>query len=133
MNTEQMISWVQSTKFRRWSGLSAIALFSLIVVLGSIPGARDEIGQLATGVVLHSLAYAVLAALTFTALSGALPRRAVFTVLSIAVMGAMDEGVQSLFPYRHAAVEDWLVDVTAGAVTSAWLAYIWRYLPRSVP
>jgi VanZ family protein len=126
MNTEQLISWVQSTKFRRWSGASAIALFSLIVVLGSIPGARDEIGQLATGVVLHSLAYAVLAALTFTALSGASSRRAVFTVLSIAVMGAVDEGVQSLFPYRHAAIGDWLVDVTAGVLTAAVFGYFQR-------
>ena len=125
MNTEQLVALLQSARFRHWSGAGAIALFSLIVVLGSIPGARDEIGQLASGLVLHSIAYAVLAALTFVALGGGPSRRAILAVLTIAVMGAIDEGVQSLFPYRHAAVSDWLVDVAAGAVASVALRYGW--------
>lgn len=129
MNAERLAALLQSARFRHWSGASAIALFGLIVVLGSIPGARDEIGQLASGWVLHSIAYAVLAALTFVALSGAPSRRAILAVVAIALMGAIDEGVQSLFPYRHAAVSDWLVDVAAGAVASVALRVYWP-LPR---
>ena len=41
------------------------------------------------------------------------------------LLGALDEFVQSFFPYRHAAVHDWVVDCTAAcaiaAVLCAWL------------
>ena len=43
-------------------------------------------------------------------------------------MGAIDESVQSLFPYRGADVHDWLVDVCAAVVTCAIL---WLLLPKA--
>ena len=107
---------------------AAIVLFLAILVGGSIPGARADIGHYASGVVLHSTAYAVLALLWFTASRGSAVRRSVATVLAIAVMGAIDESVQSFFPYRGADVRDWMVDCSAAVVVCAIL---WLALPKA--
>jgi VanZ family protein len=102
----------------------AIVLYLAIVIIGSIPGARADIGHYASGVVLHSLAYAGLALLWFTGSAGSARERAIKAVLAIAVMGALDELVQSFFPYRGADVRDWMVDCAAALVTSAVLAAV---------
>lgn len=108
----------------------ALSMYAAILVMGSVPGARAEIGHFASGVVLHSIAYAVLAFLMFTGGSGSAARRALKAVLAVALMGAGDELVQSMFPYRGAAVGDWLVDCGAAAVTAAVL---WTWLPDPAP
>jgi VanZ family protein len=97
----------------------ALIAYLAILVLGSIPGARADIGRVASGLVLHSVAYAGLTVLLFCGIGGSAMRRALASVLAIAVMGALDEGVQSFFPYRGAAVGDWLVDCTAAVLAAA--------------
>lgn len=116
-------------RLNRLRHAAAIALFLAIVIAGSIPGARADIGEYASGVVLHSAAYAVLALLWFTGSRGSGANRAVATVLAIAAMGAIDESVQSFFPYRGADVRDWMVDVSAALAVSAIL---WGLLPKAV-
>ena len=106
----------------------AIALFLAIVIAGSIPGARADIGHYASGVVLHSLAYATLALLWFTASRGGGAARSLAAVGAVAVMGAIDEFVQSFFPSRGADVHDWLVDCCAALVMCAFL---WLVLPKA--
>lgn len=103
----------------------ALLIYAMILVLGSIPGARAEIGQFATGPVLHSLAYAFLTLLVYTGSSGSASRRAFKSVLTVMLMGAGDELLQTFFSYRGAAVSDWLVDVTASLVVSALLWAAW--------
>ena len=107
----------------------ALALFLAILVIGSIPGARHDIGNYASGVVLHSIAYAGLATLWFTGSRGDGAQRALKAVLAVAVMGACDEFVQSFFPYRGAAVSDWLVDCIAAVVAATIL---WAVLPKQI-
>ena len=107
---------------------AAIVMFLAIVVAGSIPGARAEIGHYAPGVVLHSSAYSALALLWFTASRGNAASRTVATVLAIAVMGAIDESVQSFFPYRGADARDWMVDCSSALMVCAIL---WMVLPRT--
>jgi len=109
-------------RLRYWS---AIALYLLILVLGSIPGTRAEIGNVASGLVLHSCAYAGLTFLLFTGGSGTLPQRAAKAVLTIMLMGALDEYVQSYFPYRHASVSDWLVDCNAAVLCTVLMSALW--------
>jgi VanZ family protein len=121
---------VLDPKLRKLRIGCALLMYTAILVMGSIPGARAEIGRYATGVVLHSLAYAILTFLIFTGSSGSARSRAFKSVLAVALMGAGDELLQTLFPYRGAAVADWLVDCSAAIVTSALL---WALLPRSVP
>ncbi|WP_338771381.1 VanZ family protein [Massilia sp. METH4] len=109
-------------RLRYWG---AMTLFALIVIIGSIPGARADAAEVASGIVLHSCAYAVLAFLVFTGSTGTPAQRAPKAVLTIAAMGAIDELVQSFLPYRHGAVGDWLVDCSAAIVTSTMLWALW--------
>lgn len=102
----------------------AIMMYLAIITVGNIPGARADIGTYAPGTVLHSMAYAVLAALWFVGSRGAAATRAWKAVLTVAVMGACDETIQSFFPYRGASVRDWAVDVTAAIVASALLCLL---------
>ena len=103
---------------------AAIAMFLMIITIGNIPGARADIGAYAPGAVLHSIAYAVLAALWFTGGRGSPLARAGKAVLAVAVMGAGDEFVQSFFPYRGADIRDWAVDVGAAIVAGSLLTLL---------
>ncbi|MGO4379818.1 VanZ family protein [Pseudoduganella sp. RAF53_2] len=118
----QLLLTPSHARLRYWS---AIVLFLLIVIIGSIPGARAEVGVWATGLVLHGCAYAGLAFLIFTGCSGTPAQRAVKAVLHIAVMGALDEFVQSFWTYRHADIHDWMIDCTAALLTSGFMWLLW--------
>jgi VanZ family protein len=115
---------VLDPKYRALRRSCALLMYLTIVVVGSIPGARAQIGAYATGLTLHSTAYAVLAFLWFTGSSGSPLARAAKAVLAVALMGAGDEFVQSFFPYRGADVHDWLVDCSSALVTSALLCAV---------
>jgi hypothetical protein len=128
MDKQRLSCILRSQKFQSACNICAMAMFLLIVVIGSLPGAREDIGQLASGGVLHSIAYAVLGTFTFVGGKGNRSQRALGTVLKIAAMGAIDECVQSFFPYRTASVGDWLVDVTAGTLVSLILLKFWPVL-----
>lgn len=108
---------------------AALLMFILILIAGSIPGARAEIAHVASGIILHSIAYAVLTFLLFTGTGGSRGVRALRAVLIVAAMGAADECVQSMFPYRTAALGDWAVDVGASLVCATLL---WHFLPQPV-
>lgn len=101
---------------------TAWTMYLLILLLGSVPGARAEVGQVASGIILHGTAYASIAFLLFTGGAGGAARRALATVATVALMGAADEFVQSFFPYRHADLRDWAVDCTAAVLTTLVLA-----------
>ena len=103
------------------------------MVAGSIPGARAEVGTYASGVVLHGLTYACLAGLWFVGSSGTPLQRALKAMLAIALMGAVDEWVQSFFPYRSGDIRDWLVDVSAATIASTVLAALDTLAPAPKP
>jgi VanZ family protein len=109
-------------RLRLWS---AYLLFLATVIIGSIPGARAQAAQLADGYVLHSCGYAGLAFLLFTGHTGHAAQRAIKAVLAVAVMGAIDEFVQTFFPYRHGSVQDWEVDMVAAVVTATLMWALW--------
>jgi VanZ family protein len=122
----QLLLTPSHARLRYWS---AIVLYLMILVIGSIPNARKDIGEVASGLVLHSCAYAGLTFLLFTGGRGGVAARAVKAVLTIALMGALDEYVQSFFPYRHGAVSDWLVDCAAAVAMAAAMALLWSRHP----
>lgn len=115
--------------------LHALALLGLVAILvaGSIPGARAEVGAFASGVVLHGLTYAFLATLWFLGATGTPLQRALKAMLAIALMGAIDEWVQSFFPYRSGDVRDWLVDVIAATLASSVLAALATFASAPQP
>jgi hypothetical protein len=119
---KQLLLTSSHARLRYWT---AITLYLLILILGSIPGARHDIGEVASGIILHSMAYAGLTFLIFTGGKGGLPQRAGKAVLTIALMGALDEVVQSFFPYRHGAVSDWMVDCNAALLTAGFMWFLW--------
>jgi len=100
----------------------ALLLYAGVIVAGSVPGARAEVGEFAPGVVLHGLTYAFLTMLWFLGSTGSGPVRAAKAVLAVALMGAFDELVQSFLPYRSGTVADWMIDVAAACLTSTALA-----------
>ena len=118
---------VLDPKLRKLRLGCALLIYAAILVMGSIPGARAEIGQFASGVLLHTLAYSILTFLVYTGSAGSDRARAIKAVLTIALMGAGDELLQSFFPYRGAAVADWLVDCNAAIISAALL---WAWLPK---
>ena len=108
---------------------TALFLYALVIIIGDIPGTRADVGQYASGVVLHSFGYGVLALLLFSGIAGGMGRRAMLSVLMVAAMGALDEFIQSFLPYRRGTVTDWLVDITAATLVAAFLYFLW---PRMV-
>lgn len=120
---KQLLLTSSLSRLRYWT---AIVLYLMILVLGSVPGARQDIGYVASGLLLHSLAYAGLTFLLFTGSKGSLKQRAAKAFLTIALMGALDEVIQSFFPYRHGTVTDWLVDCNAALLTAAFMWALWN-------
>lgn len=106
-------------------------LYLLILVLGSVPGARHDIGEYAPGILLHSAAYAGLTLLLFSGSNGTRRQKGIKSVATIMVMGGVDELVQSFLPYRHGAVSDWLVDCSAASITALLLWALWPKLLRA--
>lgn len=125
--TPTLSQLVLDERLRLWRFSGAVLLFVLIVAIGSIPGARAEIGNVASGIILHSVAYSCVTFLLYTGCSGTRFARAAKAVLAVMVMGAIDETVQSFLPYRHGAASDWMVDCSAALVTAALL---WALLPE---
>lgn len=116
-----------SLRERRYQ--AALLLFAAILIAGSIPGARAEIAHVASGIVLHSTAYSCMTVLLYTGTAGTRRYRAVRSLLTVMAMGAADELLQSLLPYRVGALMDWIVDTSASLVSASLLA---RFLPDPV-
>ena len=119
-----------SAKYQSRRFQLALVLYLLVLVLGSLPGARADAAEVASGLVLHSCCYAFLTFLVFSGRPGTPAQRALVAVLTIAAMGALDEYVQTFFPYRHGAVSDWVVDCCAASVTALVLWPLWPTLSR---
>jgi VanZ family protein len=124
---ERLATFCFDTKYRSLRFRSAFILYILILVLGSIPHARAAIGELASGAVLHSLAYATITFLLFTGFGGNRLGRAVRALAIVALMGALDEYVQHFFPYRTTALGDWITDCSASIFTVLVLSMLRRH------
>lgn len=119
-----------------WCGLLAILFYAALIVIGSIPGKAETASEIVSDKWLHFCAYAILTALVFGAIrqragwrgSGWL--RVVITVLIVALLGALDEAIQTRFPYRNASWLDWQVDVMAAIVTATVLTLLQRVSPQ---
>ena len=121
---------VLDERLRRRRFLTALLMFAAILAMGSIPGARAEIAEVGSGVLLHTIAYSSLTFLMYTGTTGTRSHRAVRALLTVVVMGALDEFVQSFLPYRNGSLGDWMVDCIASLVTAGIL---WRFLPEPIP
>lgn len=110
----------------------AFALYSAIVIFGTVPGVRAEAGAIASGFILHSLAYSTIAYLLFTGAKSQSIAAAVQAFLWVVFMGAADEYIQSFFPYRNGRIQDWIVDMGAALVMLSILLCTWPAIQKRV-
>lgn len=112
---------VFDARYQKPAFRAAFLIYLAVLVFGSIPGARTEIGNFASGLVLHLLTYGLITFLLFIGSKGGASAKMVKSLLIVAAMGAVDECIQSLLPYRTASFTDWLVDINAAMFTAFFL------------
>ncbi|HEY4542434.1 MAG TPA: VanZ family protein [Noviherbaspirillum sp.] len=103
----------------RMCAWSAALLYTAMLVIGSIPGKAEAASAAVPDKLLHLVAYSLLSALVYGAMAGKPLLRALRTLVIVAVLGALDEGLQSLLPYRNAGWDDWRVDVIAALLITS--------------
>ncbi|WP_211464137.1 VanZ family protein [Collimonas silvisoli] len=101
----------------------ASIFFVLLLSVGSVPGYARAASAVVDHRILHFVAYGFLSALIYSCLGGAPARRARCTLLAIAVLGGLDESLQSFLPYRNGDFSDWGCDMLAVLSCVAVLAF----------
>lgn len=112
----RMLELAIGMQYRRLRYRCGVVVYLAVLLLGSVPGARAEIGMVAPGLLLHTAAYSLITFLLFTGTRSSSLPAARNTFLIVASMAALDELVQAMLPYRTGAVSDWLIDVNAAFV-----------------
>lgn len=110
--------------------LIACLFFTGMVLLGAIPGEAQALSNAFGDKLLHFCAYALLTYVLFGGLTGTLSGRACQALLMIALLGGIDEVIQSFMPYRNASLIDWMVDIMAAGLTLAILIFLSNYMRR---
>ncbi len=101
----------------RW--LASLAGFFLLMLgVGSLPGEANALSEHIGDKLLHLLAYGFMTMLCFRGLIARPVVRALLSVLVIALLGVIDESLQSLLPYRNASLADWCFDIGAAAMVA---------------
>ncbi len=90
-----------------------LAFFISMLAAGAIPGSANALSDRFGDKLLHLLAYGFMAALCFQSLRGRRLIQSITSLLIIALLGLIDELVQSLLPYRNASLIDWCFDIAA--------------------
>ncbi len=111
----------------RWLALLA-GFFALMVAVGSVPGEANALSDRFGDKRLHALAYGFMAVLCYCALAARPLWRALFTVAVVALLGVIDESIQSLLPYRNASLTDWCFDIGSAAIVAATLLLLDRII-----
>ena len=88
--------------------------FVVLVTVGNLPGLAAEMSDAFGDKRLHLAAYAFLTTLIYFSVNR---RPALTALVAIAMLGALDEAIQPLFPYRQAELLDLLADISAAGAT----------------
>lgn len=106
----------------RWVSVSMLLIFfSLMVMIGAIPGEATALSVRFGDKLLHTLAYALMTLISFYSVQASRTTRALFSLVCIAVLGLLDEGIQSFLPYRNASILDWCFDVGSALIVTSLL------------
>lgn len=109
---------LSAAQLQRYSRALAWLFFALMVLIGSVPGKAEALSAATHDKFLHFFAYSVLSFLIYAGLSGNAGKRALGTVLFIALLGGVDETIQYLLPYRNSDATDWLFNMMAAALSA---------------
>lgn len=88
--------------------------FLVLITVGNLPGLAAEMSDAFGDKRLHLAAYSLLAGLVYASVNR---RPALVAMLTVAILGMVDESIQSLFPYREAELLDLLADISAAGAT----------------
>jgi VanZ family protein len=100
-----------------------LIVFALMILLGSLPGQADALSARFGDKALHLIAYICFSVLCYRVWNVPRRQRILLTIMMIALLGLIDEGIQAALPYRNASVVDWCFDLLAAliAVSGIWL------------
>jgi VanZ family protein len=99
-----------------------LILFSMMIFVGSLPGQADSLSERFGDKSLHLLAYAGFSVICFRIWIAPRRQRIMLTIVMIALLGLIDEGIQAALPYRNASLLDWCVDLLAAMFTVSALS-----------
>ena len=116
----------RTLRLRTRSVLALLGFFSVMVILGAVPGEAEALSAHFGDKLLHALAFGFMTVLAHHAVIGPRNLRALVSVAFIAMLGLVDEGIQYFLAYRNASLLDWCFDVSA-AVIMASLLCLWQH------
>jgi VanZ family protein len=100
-----------------------LIFFALMIGIGSLPGQADALSARFGDKLLHLIAYVCCSVLCYRVWIAPRRQRILLTIMMIALLGLIDEGIQAALPYRNASFVDWCFDLLAAliAVSGLWL------------
>jgi VanZ family protein len=110
-----------SIKFRPLPLYLLLLFFVIMISIGSVPGQATHLSAHVGDKLLHFMAYGLMTMLSFHSISGSRIIRILFSLLLIASLGLIDEGIQYFLPYRNASLTDWCFDIAAAVVVTFFL------------
>ena len=90
-----------------------LSFFGAMIALGAIPGTASALSSGMGDKTLHLLAYGFMSFLCFRSIKGSRCGQSVISLLIMALLGLLDESLQSLLPFRNASALDWCFDMAA--------------------
>lgn len=94
-----------------------LIFFALMILMGSLPGQADTLSAQFGDKPLHLMAYICFSVLCYRTWIAPRRRRILLTIVMIALLGLIDEGIQATLPYRNASLVDWCFDLLAALIT----------------
>lgn len=121
---------ILTTQARLWLSVAAV-FYAAMLLVGNLPGNAQAMSREFGDKLLHFAAYGCLAGAIYLSFKR---YRAVMTLAGIALLGGLDEFIQSFFPYRSSDLTDLLTDLLAAAVAIALLSLAGRLgLASAIP
>lgn len=121
-------------KLRKAALVAAALFFLLMIGIGSIPNEANKLSAVVPDKLLHMTAYGFLSALLYIGQRPGKRGRGLVVILAIGILGAVDETIQSFFPYRTAGLPDWLFDILAATIVVTALSLMkWSRGVAAVP
>lgn len=110
-----------SIKFRPLPLCLLLLFFVIMISVGSVPGQANHLATHVHDKLLHFLAYGLMSMFSFHSITGNRIVRILGSLLLIASLGLIDEGIQHFLPYRNASLADWCFDIAAAVVVTFFL------------
>ena len=98
-----------------------LIVFALMILLGALPGQADALSARFGDKALHMIAYIFFSVICYRVWNAPRRQRILLTIVMIALLGLIDEGIQAALPYRNASLVDWCFDLLAALITVSGL------------